>query len=342
MKRAGFSLRRRTSVCQKLPATYEEKVLTFHRHFLRLRDSRRYLLGQIGNADQAPVYFDVTSNTTVSVKGARDVNLLTTGNEKLRFTVMLSCLADGTKLRLYIAFKRKTMPKETLPKGVAVRANAKGFMTDEVVVELYRLVWLLKPGASLMREIPNLLVLDSFRAHLTAKVKAVLQKERTDTLIIPGGLTGQLQPLDVGVNKPTRTSCALKTSGYLQRTANLPQAVRADPSNVELRFELCSLYEQVGNQQRALACCTALVQQMGHGDACLKLSRELAKAPACPLWRVRLRCERVMGPLAKRRADPGRELRLLRLGKDTTAEYAVFAANNEGTLQWIAPRPGLL
>ncbi|KAH7986246.1 hypothetical protein HPB49_026060 [Dermacentor silvarum] len=44
----------------------------------------------------------------------------------------------------------------------------------------------------------------------------------------------------------------------------------------------------------------------------------------------------------KRRADPGRELRLLRLGKDTAAEYAVFAANNEGTLQGIAPRPGLL
>ncbi|KAL1472806.1 hypothetical protein MTO96_039090 [Rhipicephalus appendiculatus] len=89
----------------------------------------------IGNADQTPVYFDMASNTTVSVKGERDVNLLTTGNEKLRFTVMLSCLADGTKLRPYIVFKRKTMPKEVLLKGVVVRANAKGFMTDDMVVE---------------------------------------------------------------------------------------------------------------------------------------------------------------------------------------------------------------
>lgn len=144
----------------------------------------------------------MTSNTTVSVKGARDVNLLTTGNEKLRFTVMLSCLADGTKLRPYIVFKRKTMPKEALPKGVVVRVNEKGFMTDDMVVEWYRLVWLLRPGASLKKDIPNMLVLDSFRGHLTAKVKAVLQKEHTDMLVIPGGLTGQLQPLDVGVNKP--------------------------------------------------------------------------------------------------------------------------------------------
>ncbi|KAH7953168.1 hypothetical protein HPB49_005496 [Dermacentor silvarum] len=50
----------------------------------------------------------------------------------------------------------------------------------------------------------------------------------------------------------------------------------------------------------------------------------------------------IIGPWAKRRADPGRELRLLRLGKDTAAEYAVCAANYEGTLQGIAPRPGLL
>lgn len=116
MKRAGFSLRRRTSVCQKLPAAYEEKVLSFHRYFLKLRDSRQYLIGQIGNADQTPVYFDMTSNTTVNVKGAREVKLLSTGNENLRFTVMLSCLVDGTKLRPYLVFKRKTIPSETFHK----------------------------------------------------------------------------------------------------------------------------------------------------------------------------------------------------------------------------------
>lgn len=202
MKRAGFSLRRRTSVCQKLPSAYEEKVLAFHRYFLKLRDSRQYLLGQIGNADQTPVYFDMASNTTMSAKGAREVNLLTTGNEKLRFTVMLSCLADGTKLRPYVVFKRKTIPKEVFPGGVVVRANEKGYMTEDMVVEWYRLVWLMRPGASLRKGIPNLLVLDSFRGHLTEKVKAELRKEETDMLVIPGGLTGQLQPLDVGVNKP--------------------------------------------------------------------------------------------------------------------------------------------
>lgn len=52
-------------------------------------------------------------------------------------------MADGTKLHLYMVFKRETMPKEVLPKGVVVWANAKGFMTGDAVVEWYSPVWLL-------------------------------------------------------------------------------------------------------------------------------------------------------------------------------------------------------
>lgn len=106
MNRAGFSLCQHTSVCQKLPLVYyEETVLAFHRHFLKLGNTRIYFLSQIGNAGQTLVYFDMTSNMMVSLKRAGEVKLLTTGNEKLRSPFMLSYLADGTKLRQYIVFK---------------------------------------------------------------------------------------------------------------------------------------------------------------------------------------------------------------------------------------------
>ncbi|KAH6919666.1 hypothetical protein HPB50_029340 [Hyalomma asiaticum] len=85
----------------------------------------------------------------------------------------MSFLVDSTKLCLYNVSKRRTVPKEVLPKGVVVRVNAKNVMADDMVLEWYHLVWLLRPGASLMKDIPNLLVLDSFRGRLTAKVKAV-------------------------------------------------------------------------------------------------------------------------------------------------------------------------
>ena len=38
-----------------------------------------------------------------------------TGHEKTRFKVVLSCMADGTKLRPMVISKRKTKPKINLP-----------------------------------------------------------------------------------------------------------------------------------------------------------------------------------------------------------------------------------
>lgn len=53
------------------------------------------------------------------------------------------------------------------------------------------------PEASFKKNVPNMLLLESFRSHFTAKVEALLQKES-----VPTSSTGQLHPLDVAVNAP--------------------------------------------------------------------------------------------------------------------------------------------
>ncbi|KAL1466297.1 hypothetical protein MTO96_026772, partial [Rhipicephalus appendiculatus] len=83
-------------------------------------------VSQIGNADETLVRFDMPSSTTVCESGAKEVKLLSTGSEHSRFTVMLSCTADGRKLPPFIIFKRKTLPKEAFPRDVVVRVNEKG------------------------------------------------------------------------------------------------------------------------------------------------------------------------------------------------------------------------
>lgn len=47
-----------------------------------------------------------------------------------------------------------------------------------------------------------MLVLDAFRCHRMPAIKAMLQEDRTDLVIIPGGMTGQLQVMDVSCNRP--------------------------------------------------------------------------------------------------------------------------------------------
>ena len=51
-----------------------------------------------------------------------------------------------------------------------------------------------------------MLILDSFRGHMTDEVKKTLQHQKTDLIIIPGGLTSILQSLDVCINKPFKAS----------------------------------------------------------------------------------------------------------------------------------------
>ena len=50
----------------------------------------------------------------------------------------------------------------------------------------------------------SLLILDSFSAHKTTEIMEAFQKADTKCVIIPGGCTSKVQPLDVSVNKPFR------------------------------------------------------------------------------------------------------------------------------------------
>ena len=64
MRRNGFALRRRTSLAQKLPSDYEEKLLHYQRFVINLCNKHNYSLEHIGNGDETPVLVDMTSNFT--------------------------------------------------------------------------------------------------------------------------------------------------------------------------------------------------------------------------------------------------------------------------------------
>ncbi|KAK0141223.1 Pogo transposable element with KRAB domain [Merluccius polli] len=141
MRRNGLALRRRTSLAQHLPSDFGEKLLSFQRFVINLRKKHSYPLDQIGNADQTPVYFDMPTSVTVNRKGEKSMLVKSTGNEKSRVTVMLTCLADGSKLPPYVILKHKTVPKHPMPAGIIVRAQEKGWMETELVVDWLKVVW---------------------------------------------------------------------------------------------------------------------------------------------------------------------------------------------------------
>ena len=59
MKRNGLSLRQKTTLAQRLPPDYEEKIVQFHQYVIRQRQAHNYPLHLVGNMDEVPVQFDV-------------------------------------------------------------------------------------------------------------------------------------------------------------------------------------------------------------------------------------------------------------------------------------------
>lgn len=165
-------------------------------------------MGQIGNADETPVWFDMPRNYTIAEKGTKEVPIKTSGYEKQRVTVMLAITADGRKLTPFVIFKRKTSPKtkaneKLFPHDVIVRCQEKGWMTESLMLDWLKSVWGRRPGALL--NLPSILCLDAFRGHLTDAVKKNIRGLNSELVVIPAGMTSVLQPLDVSVNKPFKT-----------------------------------------------------------------------------------------------------------------------------------------
>jgi hypothetical protein len=198
LKRRCFTLRRRTTVSQRLPPDMIPKVAHFVIYTRKLLLRHSYPLSMIGNMDETPVWLDMPGDTTISRVGSRSVPIQTTGHEKGRFTVVLCAMADGRKLKPYIIFKGvRYIPELKQIQGVVVAMSRNGWMNEELTKDWVNRVW----GKLAFQR--RLLVWDMYKCHLTESVKALVNGGcKTDVSLIPGGLTKYLQPADVSWNKP--------------------------------------------------------------------------------------------------------------------------------------------
>ncbi len=74
----------------------------------------------------------------------------------------------------------------------------------------------------------SLLIMDSFSAHLTDDVAANTKKNKVHTVIIPGGCTSVLQPLDVSLNKPFKAILRRQWQHYMMVEAEDLERKRAE------------------------------------------------------------------------------------------------------------------
>ena len=200
MRRNNLSYRKRTHVSQHKKIDISAQCMALVSYLKRLRFflAEFPLLDLILNCDETPCWFDMVGKMTIDVKGTRSIDLITTGHDKTRFTVLLTIAANGYCLPAYVVFRGlKKVPNCAVPENVIVNVNESGSMDRRLMVDYLRqVVFRYLQGRS------GALVMDSFRAHFVDEVVEYMEDINLKAKAITPGYTSDLQPLDVVINKP--------------------------------------------------------------------------------------------------------------------------------------------
>lgn len=111
MVRKKISMRRRTTIAQRIPKELGQKVSSYITQIRHLRKTRHHSERNIAAMDETGLWLDMPGRTTLNEQGARTVAIKSTGHEKDRFTVVLAARADGSKMHPMVIFRGKRKDK---------------------------------------------------------------------------------------------------------------------------------------------------------------------------------------------------------------------------------------
>jgi hypothetical protein len=186
MYRNSLSIRKVTHVSQMKKKDPKIEKITLINYLARLRlflkDFSRFCILQ---CDETPIWFDMVNKTTIEFVGTKSIDLLTSGHDKTRFTVLLTIAAHGFCLNAYVVFKGlKKVPNCRIPSNIVVNVNESGSMDRILMVD-----YLIKVPAVYLDGRMGGLVMDSLRAHFVGEVIDCMQSVKLKGLSIPAGET---------------------------------------------------------------------------------------------------------------------------------------------------------
>jgi hypothetical protein len=81
------------------------------------------------NMDETPFWIDSIPKTTLEVAGTQQIDIVTTGHEKERMSIVITCTASGVMLPSLVILKNlKSVPKCAIPRDVFVEVTGIGYL----------------------------------------------------------------------------------------------------------------------------------------------------------------------------------------------------------------------
>ena len=210
LKRKGFSIRRVSHIGQKVPKERNIIKSKFITEIINLRKDMSILYEdnfRILNMDETACFLDMTNNTTIDYKGNKNIELLTTGKEKYRISIILAITGDGFKLPPMLILKGeqgKTVEKNlrklsyVINGDIFIHCQKEGWCTTDIFECWIKEIFL--PYQKMVCE-KCLLTLDNASAHNSNNALDILKSYDIKYAFIPPGMTPECQPLDISVNK---------------------------------------------------------------------------------------------------------------------------------------------
>ena len=156
--------------------------------------------------DQTPYDPHDSPKRTYTKKGSKTVNSKEIKTSVGRVTVCLAVCADGYKLPPMVVYKGqpdKHIMRETrqYPKDALYQVQKNAWCDERCM--LFWVDNVLKPFVEKVPPgvVPYLL-LDKYKCHYQGSVAKAIEALGVEWDIIPGGCTGLVQPIDVGIGKP--------------------------------------------------------------------------------------------------------------------------------------------
>ena len=160
---------------------------------------------RLWNCDETGFCLSTTSKHILSKRGEREVQETVGGSGREFITLLAAASADGTRLPPFIVYKAKHLWSRWTkggPNGVMYSVSDSGWMESANFLQ-----WFEKMFVPAVRHItPIILFFDGHHSHLTLRLIEVARSNNIHLICFPPHVTHILQPLDVGVFGPLKSS----------------------------------------------------------------------------------------------------------------------------------------
>ena len=140
------------------------------------------------NMDETPFYVDSIPKSTLEIAGTQQIDIVTTGHEKERMSLVITCTASGVMLPTLVILKNlKSVPKCAVPRDVFVEASGIGgcgFMNEHIMIKYINRILI-----PYLQGRPCLLILDKLKAHKTDMVINHMKQNNIQQFLIEAGFT---------------------------------------------------------------------------------------------------------------------------------------------------------